>query len=245
MNGLHEQAAALSSETTLAQSTPLGYCRCGCGNLTNIADHNDARKGWIDGRPLKYCANHHKFRNITGKKFNRLTAMWIAGRQGINPRKSIMWLCCCSCGALTLASTENLAAGRVKSCGCYRREICISKIRHRHTGITNDPRYGIWHSAKLRAKRANLPFDIRMTDIFIPAKCPLLDISLKFNRKRVQFNSPSLDRIVPELGYTLGNIQIISHRANSMKHNATLEEMKTLVGNWESIERARHLADVS
>jgi hypothetical protein len=36
--------------------------------------------------------------------------------------------------------------------------------------------------------------------------------------------SPSLDRLIPNLGYIKNNIMIISHRANVIKHNGTMEE---------------------
>lgn len=38
-------------------------------------------------------------------------------------------------------------------------------------------------------------------------------------------DSPTLDRIVPEKGYVLGNIAVISHKANAIKQNATAEEI--------------------
>jgi hypothetical protein len=44
-------------------------------------------------------------------------------------------------------------------------------------------------------------------------------------------NSPSLDRYVPSLGYARGNRWVISSKANTMKSNATLEEM-VLLGKW-------------
>ena len=37
--------------------------------------------------------------------------------------------------------------------------------------------------------------------------------------------SPTLDKIIPERGYVKGNVQVISHKANSMKRNASLDEL--------------------
>jgi hypothetical protein len=42
-------------------------------------------------------------------------------------------------------------------------------------------------------------------------------------------NSPSLDRIVPEKGYVAGNIRVISQRANRIKSNATVEELRAVL----------------
>ncbi len=80
-------------------------------------------------------------------------------------------------------------------------------------------------SAKQRALNKKLPYNITYKDITIPKKCPVLGASLKSARKVVSDFSPSLDRIKPELGYTKGNIQVISKKANTMKSNATPEEL--------------------
>lgn len=40
--------------------------------------------------------------------------------------------------------------------------------------------------------------------------------------------SPSLDKIIPSLGYAKGNIWVISYRANTIKNNCTFEEIQKL-----------------
>lgn len=83
-------------------------------------------------------------------------------------------------------------------------------------------------SAKARAKRLGLEFDLEKSDILIPEFCRYLGVKLTRklgnNRKRSWLN-PSLDRINPNKGYTKDNIQIISVRANSMKSNAQIEDL--------------------
>ena len=86
-----------------------------------------------------------------------------------------------------------------------------------------------WSAAKKRAKNKNLPFDIEVSDIIIPEFCPVLGLKLEVNDGLKQHNSPSLDRIIPSLGYVKGNIQVISDRANTLKSNGTLEEFEKLV----------------
>ena len=39
--------------------------------------------------------------------------------------------------------------------------------------------------------------------------------------------------MIPELGYIKGNVWVISNKANRIKNNATLEELRLLVKNLE------------
>lgn len=83
----------------------------------------------------------------------------------------------------------------------------------------------MWQSARERAKKFNLPFEITPSDIVIPKICPILGIPLIQGNGKAHANSPSLDRIIPELGYTPNNIQVISHKANTIKSNASMSEL--------------------
>lgn len=66
-----------------------------------------------------------------------------------------------------------------------------------------------------------------MSRVSIPERCPALGVKLTpGNKKGPLPHAPSLDRIKPELGYIPGNIQVISFRANTMKTNATLAELR-------------------
>ena len=95
-------------------------------------------------------------------------------------------------------------------------------------------------NARNRAKRLGIPFDLTIEYLrelaFATTHCPLLDIELRWKtmygcgnkNKHPHPNSPSLDRIVPEKGYVRGNVAIISHKANTMKSNASVEEIIAL-----------------
>lgn len=84
----------------------------------------------------------------------------------------------------------------------------------------------ILSAAKNRAKENNLPFNLDLSDIVVPEKCPILDIILSTDGEKL--NSPSLDRIIPLLGYTKGNVRVTSWRANWIKNNMTKEEVEKL-----------------
>jgi hypothetical protein len=82
-------------------------------------------------------------------------------------------------------------------------------------------------SARRRALKRGLPFDLTQVDIVVPSFCPALGIPLyRASGAAAQGpNSPTLDRIRPELGYVRGNVRVISARANQIKSDATPAEL--------------------
>lgn len=92
--------------------------------------------------------------------------------------------------------------------------------------------------AKVRAKRKGLPFDLDLDhlDSIAVERCPVFGTEFKFGLtgRGLQPDSPSLDRRVPALGYVKENVAFISHRANTIKHDATVEEL-TKVLEWMKI----------
>jgi len=107
-----------------------------------------------------------------------------------------------------------------KECNCKRvKSLSLeTKIRNR---------------AQQRARNNNLPFNLEKEDIIIPEKCPVFGVPLVVHSGSPGGKkfSPSIDRIIPELGYVKGNVRVISHLANQMKSHATQEELLTFA-NW-------------
>ena len=92
----------------------------------------------------------------------------------------------------------------------------------------SDVRRQMLYNAKQRAKKANLPFNITIDDLTIPEKCPVLGIDIVIGSGQPVDGSPSLDKIIPSLGYVKGNVEVISWRANALKRDATVPEMEAL-----------------
>lgn len=79
-------------------------------------------------------------------------------------------------------------------------------------------------AARARARKFKLSFSITYLDIPIPEFCPILNIRL-FKNHKTSFDSATVDRIIPELGYVPGNVIVISCKANQIKNNGTPEEI--------------------
>lgn len=80
---------------------------------------------------------------------------------------------------------------------------------------------------KHRAKTRGISFNLTVEDVTIPSFCPVLGLPLYRNTGGAAQgpNSPSVDRIDSSLGYTRGNVQVISSKANAIKSNATPSEL--------------------
>ena len=88
-------------------------------------------------------------------------------------------------------------------------------------------------SARTRAKSKGWEHNITIGDIVPSEICPLLGINLNWSNGATRQDSPTLDRIDTNKGYIRGNVWVISHKANSIKNNATYKEFITIAKNWE------------
>ena len=170
-----------------------------------------------------------KAKNELGNKYGRLTVVEPVGIE----RTHMTWQCVCDCGKTTTVRGAQLRNGNTKSCGCFN----LDRIRQRSTthGLTGTLAYTMFSAAKARARKEGLSFDLSPKDIVIPTHCPILGIKLKGNKVFSAFDSPSLDRIIPSRGYVKGNIWVISFRANTLKSDASLQELKQLVAAWTRV----------
>lgn len=85
--------------------------------------------------------------------------------------------------------------------------------------------YKLWYRAKRRAKERGQEFAIQMEDIQVPELCPVFGVPFEENT----VYAASLDRIDSNLGYVKGNIQVLSARANTLKNDATADELEKLL----------------
>ena len=89
-------------------------------------------------------------------------------------------------------------------------------------------------SAKARAKKLGLEFNLEIGDIAIPEFCPILKtLRIERGSGKPQNSSPTLDRVNLERGYVKGNVCVISHRANRIKSDGTAEQHRAIAEYME------------
>lgn len=110
------------------------------------------------------------------------------------------------------------------------------KIREYHQAYRHENLKVAFDAAKKRAKEKGLPFNITRDYIrsITPSHCPILGIVLKAGKEELD-SSFSIDRIIPELGYVVGNVQIISTRANRLRSDASPEELRKIADFIERV----------
>lgn len=102
------------------------------------------------------------------------------------------------------------------------------KIKYRSD--ENRYKYMMLKRAEKRASEKNIPFDLLITDLVIPEICPILGVKLVIGKTSGPDDfSPSLDRIIPELGYIPNNVKVISMRANRIKTNASIQDIEKVL----------------
>lgn len=87
--------------------------------------------------------------------------------------------------------------------------------------------------AKARAAQKGLAFSLTVEDLEIPEVCPVLGIPLRMGEGQRADHSPSIDRVDSSRGYEPGNVRVISWRANRLKNDATLDELRAIVAYME------------
>jgi hypothetical protein len=88
-----------------------------------------------------------------------------------------------------------------------------------------------FNHARDRARKQNLPFNITLKYLRDIAgdECPIFHTIFDWGISglgsgKFKPNGPQLDRVKPELGYVVGNVAFISHRANRLKDNGTMQD---------------------
>lgn len=181
--------------------------------------------------------------NLVGQRFGR----WIVLHRidGTSPPR---WMCRCDCGTVRDVNGACLRDGHSTSCRCIgaqrfreldqrgERSPIRRMLRARHGVNFVEPTHpwykranGTWRRCKADGIEFGFDSVIEMAAYLIsiaPTHCPVFGFKLRTGAGSFSPDAPSTDRIDPTKGYVRGNIQIISLKANTMKSNASPEELR-------------------
>ena len=109
-----------------------------------------------------------------------------------------------------------------------------ARASHNAARRRRDPIQRLYENSRDRARSQGLPFDLTPEDLrqLWPegGRCPALGIPMRAGgRPRAPTpNSPSVDRLNPDWGYTRGNVAIISMAANRAKSNLRAKDLEAI-----------------
>ena len=111
--------------------------------------------------------------------------------------------------------------------------------------ISKNPTNVLLISAKHRAKKKKLPFNIdnKFLKKIYPKNnmCPVLNVPFQLgflneNKKNKDY-APSLDRIIPKKGYVKGNVIIVSNIVNRIKQNVSVDIIEKVFNFYKNLKK--------
>lgn len=170
------------------------------------------------------AAAHHNFRDLTGRKFGRLTVVSFNGRH--QKRQGFQWNCSCECGGQKVVFGSDLTCGSVSSCGCLLRETASSVFRTHGLSLTVE--HIIWKGMKQRCLN---PKDVGYAD-YGGRGITICDRWLKFENFIADIlaslgprpDGMSIDRINTDGNYEPGNVRWATRiqQARNKRNNLVL-----------------------
>lgn len=127
--GIGFQAGSLTVEAPTGERKN-GYiiwkCRCKCGGEVFL-DTRCLQRGTVTDCGCKSRVRPGQ-RDITGKRFGKLTALYPTGARGRGG--TLVWRCQCDCGGKIDVPLSQLSNGYRKSCGCLRQPPLSDCVGH-------------------------------------------------------------------------------------------------------------------
>lgn len=109
---------------------------------------------------------------------------------------------------------------------------------HRAYHRDNWERFAI-SGAKRRARKQGLEFSITEEDIAVPSVCRICHVPLVIGGD--SRTSPSVDRIVPSMGYVPENVWVICGECNRQKNDATPKKLRQIADATDRMVSTRGL----
>lgn len=182
---------------------------------------------------------HKNIKNLTGKKFGRLTVLSYTNKRSGG---AVMWLCVCDCKNKKLVSTGNLnpiRRGSVQSCGCLKREILIKQQTPTH-GMTKTRPYRIWNHMLQRCENKKDKDFKNYGGIGINISLKWHNFNLFWNDMKEGYsNKLSINRIDNNGNYELGNCNWVSQKeqGNNTRVNTLIKYKNTIktLSQWSDL----------
>src|SRR4030042_2283591 len=191
------------------------YSKRGCGYVAQKLGHS----------PITVQRQAHRMGiyrergliDMIGQKYGRWTVIALGKKDsGSNTH----WLCRCECGSENEVQRQSLIHGTSRQC-----HLCAVNANRDMKFCGKIPTAYI-RTLERRSIKKGLKYDLSADYlnellIFQNNKCAISGILLTIKKKSCEKSTASIDRIIPKLGYTKGNVQWVHKDINYMKGKFT------------------------
>lgn len=180
-----------------------------------------------------------KASNLIGQVFGRLTVVSRTVRRTSSGVSRVFWVCACSCGNQHTVKTAELKSGRVRSCGCLRKDLLSGNtlgLKHGHArgGLTRI--YRIWCGMKCRCSNLKLK-NYGASGISVCQEWKSFPVFEKWAKENGYSDSLEIDRIDGKLGYFPSNCrwvtELVQQRNKARVKLLTFKGRTQFASEWE------------
>lgn len=187
-----------------------------------------------------------KIKDLTGKRFGRLTVVSFSGK---DDEGRALWSCRCDCGNIRVIKASYLSRGKTKSCGCLWEETKRkgrekARLLKRKHGLSGTRLYNIWKNAISRCNDSSDPkyasYGARGITFYEPW-IEHFEYFFEWAMRNGYSDGLQIDRIDNEKGYSPDNCRWVTQteNANNKRTNRCITvngETHTLA-EWARIKR--------
>jgi len=146
---------------------------------------------------------------------------------------------CTKCGVIK-EYTEEFFSKREQ--GRLRAECRKCYNKYYRDNIAKYAKTHMIYDAKIRAKKKEMIFNLTKEELHFPEICPVLNIKL-IHGKEDWKNSPTIDRIDNNQGYSLDNCIVVSCLANTIKNSATPKQILKVGNYYKKLYKKKGIKD--
>jgi hypothetical protein len=181
-------------------------------------------------------------RNLENQRFGRLLVIKrLPTRRTSGGNPVAQWLCFCDCRNEKIVSTGSLLGNKVKSCGCYLIDTAKEKgyrnathgNRSKFASLDDTIKQLVLDNIKDRSRKRGYETDLDFSDLpELTDTCPVFGTRYTKGSLKNKDFVPTIDRknsSLPYLKEYKDNLIFISHKANRIKSDATIETLEKIV----------------
>jgi hypothetical protein len=180
------------------------------------------QREWRRRNPSKHAGYLQKYRETHRAQINATARSRYRTDNGIE--KSRRW---------AKANPDKIRAAKRKYLQTTHGQT-TARVYHLHWRTTR-PILRLLQQARARAKKQGIPFTLTESDISLPIHCPVLGMVLTKGCGINTPGSPTLDRIDNGKGYVPGNVMVISYKANTMKSDASFDQLRRFAAFYQQL----------